>query len=83
MPVHVRSNAQSGIACSPLSGTLAVLTASIILTVASTAALAQTKAFSLGLWGDMPYAKAKDEPKIPALIADMNILPASRAAAAS
>src|SRR5882672_11059550 len=28
--------------------------------------------FSFGLWGDMPYAKAKDGPKMPALIADMN-----------
>jgi hypothetical protein len=28
--------------------------------------------FSFGLWGDMPYAKAKDEPKMPALAADMN-----------
>ena len=29
-------------------------------------------AFTFGLWGDMPYAKANDGPKIPALIADMN-----------
>jgi hypothetical protein len=28
--------------------------------------------FSFGLWGDMPYARAKDEAKIPALIASMN-----------
>lgn len=28
--------------------------------------------FSFGLWGDMPYAKNGDTPKIPALIADMN-----------
>ena len=28
--------------------------------------------FSFALWGDMPYAKASDEPKIPALIEDMN-----------
>src|SRR5207302_5968665 len=27
---------------------------------------------SFGLWGDMPYAKKGDGPKIPALIADMN-----------
>ena len=28
--------------------------------------------FVFGLWGDMPYARAGDGPKIPALIADMN-----------
>src|SRR5262249_46910330 len=38
----------------------------------STPTSAQNQPFSFGLWGDMPYAKANDEPKIPALIADMN-----------
>jgi hypothetical protein len=33
---------------------------------------AQQASYSVGLWGDMPYAKAKDEPHIPALIADIN-----------
>ena len=28
--------------------------------------------FSFGLWGDLPYAKANDAAKMPALIADMN-----------
>jgi len=28
--------------------------------------------FSFGLWGDMPYAKNGDQPKIPALVADIN-----------
>src|SRR5690349_13532371 len=28
--------------------------------------------FTFGLWGDLPYAKSKDEPKMPALQADMN-----------
>jgi len=28
--------------------------------------------FQFGLWGDMPYAKNHDEPKMPALIGDMN-----------
>lgn len=28
--------------------------------------------FAMGLWGDMPYAKADDAPHIPALIEDMN-----------
>jgi hypothetical protein len=36
------------------------------------AAFAQDAAYSVGLWGDMPYAKADDAPAIPALIADMN-----------
>ncbi|MEX6508038.1 hypothetical protein [Jiella sp. M17.18] len=35
-------------------------------------AFAADAGYSVGLWGDMPYAKAKDGPKIPALIADMN-----------
>jgi len=30
------------------------------------------RSFTFGLWGDMPYAKKADGPKIPALIADMN-----------
>src|SRR4051812_10417046 len=38
----------------------------------SSGALAAEAGYSFGLWGDMPYAKAKDEPKIPALIASMN-----------
>ena len=36
------------------------------------ACLGPEQNFAFGLWGDMPYAKAKDGPKIPALIADMN-----------
>ncbi|MGB8315926.1 MAG: hypothetical protein WCE69_15730 [Aestuariivirga sp.] len=28
--------------------------------------------FTFGLWGDMPYAKANDAPKMAALVADMN-----------
>jgi hypothetical protein len=28
--------------------------------------------FAFGLWGDVPYARSKDEPKMPALLADMN-----------
>jgi hypothetical protein len=30
------------------------------------------QSFSFGLWGDMPYAKANDAPRIAPLIADMN-----------
>src|SRR5262245_47359814 len=36
------------------------------------AAWSETTSFSFGLWGDMPYARANDQPKIPAVIADMN-----------
>ncbi|WP_198666117.1 hypothetical protein [Tropicimonas sp. IMCC34043] len=41
-------------------------------TLAASAALADNAPFTMGLWGDMPYAKASDSPFIPALIADMN-----------
>ena len=41
-----------------------------VLALGMAAAHAQT--FSFGLWGDMPYAKAGDEPKIPALIKSIN-----------
>src|SRR5882672_2556382 len=52
----------------------APLLAAITVSIAAgcSPAFAQSKAFSFGLWGDMPYAKAKDGPKMPALIADMN-----------
>lgn len=33
---------------------------------------AQAQSFSFGLWGDMPYHKASDEPKIPALLKSLN-----------
>ncbi len=35
-------------------------------------ACAQAQTFSFGLWGDMPYQKAGDQPKIPALIKSIN-----------
>lgn len=35
-------------------------------------AVAQEAPYSVALWGDMPYAKAGDAPRIPALIADIN-----------
>ncbi|HVM82473.1 MAG TPA: hypothetical protein VMW18_01185 [Candidatus Binatia bacterium] len=44
--------------------------ASILL--AAGAASAQDQAFSFGLWGDLPYAKSNDLPKIKGLIDDMN-----------
>ena len=43
-----------------------------MLAAGATAASAQNKPFTMGLWGDMPYIKAGDAPKIPALIADIN-----------
>lgn len=33
---------------------------------------AQAQSFSFGLWGDMPYAKAGDEPKMPAILHSIN-----------
>ena len=44
--------------------------ASALLALSVTFVQAQT--FSFGLWGDMPYHKAGDEPKIPALIKSIN-----------
>jgi hypothetical protein len=40
--------------------------------VAAGPAHAEVKRFTFGLWGDVPYAKSNDQPKIPALITDMN-----------
>jgi hypothetical protein len=31
--------------------------------------------FTFGLWGDLPYARSGDDPKVPALIEDMNAAP--------
>lgn len=50
---------------------LAVSASALAFVCALTPAFAQNT-FSIGLWGDMPYAKADDAPHIPALIADMN-----------
>jgi hypothetical protein len=44
--------------------------AGALLAISLTCAQAQT--FSFGLWGDMPYHKAGDEPKIPALLKSIN-----------
>ena len=38
----------------------------------SGSALAAERSFKFGLWGDMPYEKANDDPKIPALIESIN-----------
>ena len=50
----------------------------VILRAAATVAAlaiatgASAQSYTIGLWGDMPYAKADDAPAIPALIADIN-----------
>lgn len=49
---------------------IALALAALAVSAGLTTADAQT--FSFGLWGDMPYAKANDLPKIAPLIADMN-----------
>jgi hypothetical protein len=77
-PRHTRST-------SPARGSaLGVGGALIILLAVTTGAIAASgskpapaagnpaRTFAFGLWGDMPYAKKGDGPKIPALIADMN-----------
>lgn len=45
--------------------------AAVLATVAISSAHAETK-FSFGLWGDMPYAKAKDQDKMPAILESIN-----------
>lgn len=50
----------------------AIAATALAIAVGVAAGAAAEDKFSVGLWGDMPYAKANDEPKIPALIADMN-----------
>lgn len=42
---------------------------------ADAAVRAGSSGYSIGLWGDMPYARAGDAAKIPALIRDMNAYP--------
>ncbi|MCA8879575.1 MAG: hypothetical protein KDA73_06340 [Rhodobacteraceae bacterium] len=50
------------------------LVAAVALAASLCGAAAQSEdaPFSIGIWGDMPYAKADDAKYIPALIADMN-----------
>lgn len=57
----------------PLTYTLNTLAAgAALLALWSAPAYAGESRFTVGLWGDMPYAKAKDEAAMPALLADMN-----------
>lgn len=46
--------------------------AAALLAATGLTARADEQSFAFGLWGDMPYAKANDLPKIAPLIADMN-----------
>jgi len=48
------------------------LCAALSLALLTSAAIAADAPFSFGLWGDMPYAKANDAPKMAALLADIN-----------
>jgi len=45
---------------------------SLALVAAPCAAQTATKPFSFGLWGDMPYKKAGDDPKLPAVLQSIN-----------
>lgn len=50
---------------------LALLTTLIVVGCASTSSPTNTR-YSFGLWGDMPYKKAGDDPKLPAVLASIN-----------
>ena len=50
---------------------LAVM-AAVTIAVAAGGQGAAPRRFSFGLWGDVPYSRYDDRPRIPALIADMN-----------
>jgi hypothetical protein len=50
----------------------AILLAAVWLCAHWAASAEERTAFSFALWGDMPYARSNDEPKIAPLIADMN-----------
>ena len=57
----------------PLASKGAALLVAATFAACGSSADAQTQGtYSFALWGDMPYAKANDEPKIPALLQDMN-----------
>jgi hypothetical protein len=66
------SSARYPIPSAPVARLVAGAAAVAVLIAAGPAARADGGTFSFGLWGDMPYARAKDQPKIAPLIADMN-----------
>ena len=49
-----------------------VLLLALVMGATCGAQAGENKRFHFGLWGDMPYAKAKDELKMPALLASIN-----------
>ena len=53
------------------SGVRLFASAGLIIGLSFASAQAETK-FTFGLWGDMPYAKAKDQDKMPALLDSIN-----------
>ena len=53
-------------------GTAMLASVSVTATLAQDAGVKPATGYSFALWGDMPYAKADDQPKIPSLIEDMN-----------
>jgi hypothetical protein len=46
--------------------------AGLLVLATAAGAHAEAQSFAFGLWGDMPYARDNDQPKMPALAADMN-----------
>jgi hypothetical protein len=56
----------------PVGAALVAAIAAVTIAVAAGGQGASPRRFSFGLWGDVPYARYDDGPKIPALIADMN-----------
>lgn len=54
------------------TGLLACLSGAAFLAAMAAPAAAQDGGFSFALWGDLPYAKSNDLPKIKGLIDDMN-----------
>lgn len=55
-----------------MTQTIRLLGACATVAPSLSAAQAADQPYSFALWGDMPYAKANDAPKLPALISDMN-----------
>jgi hypothetical protein len=56
----------------PVGAALLAVIAAVTIGIAAGGQGASLRRFSFGLWGDVPYARYDDSPKIPALIADMN-----------
>ena len=73
-PVSTPSRSKALAVGAALVGLLAV--ASVAVAIAGDGPSGHdTRLFSFGLWGDMPYEHFGDVPKLPALVADMNDQP--------